>query len=300
MKKTGTLATFGKTPRGPNAVCATGTERTDTVGGQNALAFISSSSYKGLVFPDECVPDGTGVAVRGTGGISQSGEHRPWTGSTAREGFGTGTDSEGPDIALVAFVRPPSFNVSFDRSKGDTGEIGNGTGTVTGPDVPVTNTAVLSRMSASADGGPVVKPIRRGRADSDIGTVEGVLGGPMIYSTLLSATLLRFSKEMVSGTPGGRTTGAADVEGGGVLGATLMSGSFGTLTPGVGMVTGPGMAWVAAVRTPCIRTSQVPFHLSLMHFEGGLAIVKVVNRARKMGGTDDPPAGPTGGVWVRR
>lgn len=54
------------------------------------------------------------------------------------------------------------------------------------------------------------------------------------------------------------------------------------------------------MRTPCIRTSQVPFFLSLLHFGGGLAIVKVVNRARNMGGTDGPPVGPTGGVWVRR
>lgn len=44
VKKTGTLATFGKTPRGPNAVCATGTDRVETVGGQTAPALSSSSS----------------------------------------------------------------------------------------------------------------------------------------------------------------------------------------------------------------------------------------------------------------
>lgn len=134
------------------------------------------------------------------------------------------------------------MNVSFDRSKGVTGDIGNGTGTETGPGVPVTKTAALPMIRASAGGGPVVKPIRRGRAGSEIGTVEGVLGGPLIYSTLLSATLLRFRKEMDSGTPGGRTTGAVDVGRGGVLGVTFIRDTFGTLTPGVGIVTEPGGA----------------------------------------------------------
>lgn len=236
------------------------------------------------------------MAVRGTEGISQSEVLRPWTGSTASEGFGTGTGSEGPGIALVAFVRPPSLNVSFDRSKGGTGGMGNETGTVTGPGVPVTKTAALPMMRAYAGGGPVVKPMRRGSADSGMGTVGGVLDGPLMTSTLLSATMLRFTKDIDSGTPGGRTTGAVGVERGGVLGATLIRETFGTLTPGVGMVTEPDTAWVAAVSTPWIRTSQVPFFLSLLHFEGGLAIVKVVNRARKIGGTDGPPGGPMVGV----
>lgn len=240
-----------------------------------------------------------GVAVRDAVGASQSDGHRPWTESTAREGFDTDTDSEGPGAALARFDRPPSFNVLYDVFKGVTGELGKVSGTGTGPGVPVTNPATIPVRTTYADGIPVVKPIRRGRAGAGIGSVGGVLVVPIIRSTFISDLFIRRRNGAVSGTPGGRVTGAAGGGGGVVLGVTFISESFDTLTPGVPMVDGPVAEWVAVVRDPCIVTSHVTFLQSFIHLEGGLAIVKVVNRARNIDGTVGPPEGPTGGVGGR-
>lgn len=165
--------------------------------------------------------------------------YRPWTGSTASGGFGRGTDSVGPDAVLVISVRRPSLKTSFGRSKGDTGEIGNGTETETGPGVPVINTGRSPSMAIYAEDEPVVKTMRRGLADADIGTVEGVLVDPIILRTLLSATFPRLSNGLVSGRPGGRGTGATEDGGEVVLGATLMLDTLEILKPTVTMAIEP-------------------------------------------------------------